>query len=86
MKRLMVRYRVRADQAAANEQYVKDVFEQLDRRQPSGVRYASFKLDDGVMRHLLTLFENELGAPPMTEEELAAASRRREQDEDEDEE
>ena len=41
---------------------------------------------DGILRHLLTLYEHELGAPPMTEEELAAANRRREADEDEDEE
>ena len=46
----------------------------------------AIKLDDGILRHLLTLYEHELGAPPMTEEELAAASRRREADEDEDEE
>lgn len=46
----------------------------------------AIKLDGGILRHLLTLYEHELGAPPMTEEELAAASRRREQDEDEDEE
>jgi small subunit ribosomal protein S6 len=45
----------------------------------------AIKLDDGVLRHLLTLYENELGAPPMSEEELAEASRRREQDDDEDE-
>jgi small subunit ribosomal protein S6 len=46
----------------------------------------AIKLDDGILRHLLTLYEHELGAPPMTEEELAAANRRREVDEDEDEE
>lgn len=46
----------------------------------------AIKLDDGILRHLLTLHEHELGAPPMSEEELAAASRRREADEDEDEE
>jgi small subunit ribosomal protein S6 len=46
----------------------------------------AIKLDDGVVRHLITLYENELGAPPMSEEELAAANRRREQDDDEDEE
>ena len=46
----------------------------------------AIKLDDGILRHLLTLYEHELGAPPMTEEELAAASRRREADEEEDEE
>jgi small subunit ribosomal protein S6 len=46
----------------------------------------AIKLDDSILRHLLTLHEHELGAPPMTEEELALASRRREADEDEDEE
>ena len=46
----------------------------------------AIKLDDGILRHLLTLHEHELGAPPMTEEELAAANRRRDADEDEEEE
>ena len=45
----------------------------------------AMKLDDGVVRYLVTLWEHEVGAPPMTEEELAAHSRRRE-DDDEDEE
>src|ERR1043165_7539053 len=46
----------------------------------------AIKLDDGIVRHLITLFEHEVGAPPMSEEELALANRRREQDDDEDEE
>src|SRR5215470_9772797 len=46
----------------------------------------AIKLDDGIIRHLITLFEHELGAPPMTEEEIAMAARRREADEDDDEE
>jgi small subunit ribosomal protein S6 len=46
----------------------------------------AIKLDDGIVRHLITLFEHEVGAPPMSEEELAAANRRREADDDEDEE
>lgn len=45
----------------------------------------AIKLDEGIIRHLLTIYEHELGAPPMTEEELAAAARRREQEDDEDE-
>jgi small subunit ribosomal protein S6 len=44
----------------------------------------SLKLDDGVVRYLITLYEHELGAPPQTEEELAAARRREEEEEDED--
>ncbi len=41
------------------------------------------KLDDGVVRYLITLYEHEVGAPPMTEEELASA-RRQDDDDDED--
>ena len=43
----------------------------------------AIKLDDGVVRHLITILDNELGAPPMTEEELA---RRARDEDDEDEE
>jgi small subunit ribosomal protein S6 len=44
----------------------------------------ALKLDEGVVRYLVTIHEHEVGAPPMSEEELAAA-RRREDDEDDDE-
>jgi small subunit ribosomal protein S6 len=43
----------------------------------------ALKLDDGVVRYLVTLFEHEVGAPPMSEEELAAARRRDDDDDDE---
>ena len=46
----------------------------------------ALKLDDGVVRYLITLHEHELGAPPMTEEELAAARKRAGDDDDDDEE
>jgi small subunit ribosomal protein S6 len=42
----------------------------------------AMKLDDGVVRYLITLYEHEVGAPPMTEEEMARAAR---QDDDDDE-
>ncbi|HEU4641412.1 MAG TPA: 30S ribosomal protein S6 [Gemmatimonadaceae bacterium] len=44
----------------------------------------ALKLDEGVVRYLVTLHEHELGAPPMTEEEIAAGRQRGEDDEDED--
>ncbi len=44
----------------------------------------ALKLDDGVIRYLITLHEHELGAPPQSEEELAAAARRDDDDDDED--
>jgi small subunit ribosomal protein S6 len=45
----------------------------------------ALKLDSSVIRYLLTLHDHEVGAPPMTEEELALAKKRAEED-DEDEE
>jgi small subunit ribosomal protein S6 len=45
----------------------------------------AIKLDESVIRHLITVFEHEVGAPPMTEEELALAKKRGD-DDDEDEE
>jgi small subunit ribosomal protein S6 len=45
----------------------------------------ALKLDEGVVRYLLTLFEHEVGAPPMTEEELALAKRRGDDDEEDEE-
>ncbi len=44
----------------------------------------SLKLDDSVVRYLITAHEHDLGAPPMTEEQLAA--RRKTDDDDDDEE
>ena len=44
----------------------------------------ALKLDGGVIRYLITLYEHELGAPPISEEEMALARRREEDDEDED--
>lgn len=43
----------------------------------------ALKLDEGVVRYLVTLHEHDLGAPPMTEEDLAKQRQRDEDDEDE---
>ena len=48
MKTLMVRYKTKKDQAAANEELVHTVYEELRARKPPGLRYATFRLDDGV--------------------------------------
>jgi quinol monooxygenase YgiN len=48
MKNALIRYRVKADKVAENEAYVAKVFEQLAEEQPAGLRYATFKLADGV--------------------------------------
>ncbi|HEX3158340.1 MAG TPA: 30S ribosomal protein S6 [Gemmatimonadaceae bacterium] len=44
----------------------------------------ALRLDDGVVRYLVSLHEHELGAPPLTEEQLAA--RKRDDDDDDEEE
>jgi small subunit ribosomal protein S6 len=44
----------------------------------------ALKLDDGVIRYLITLHEDEVGAPQMSDEDLAAAARRDDDDDDED--
>ena len=45
---VMVRHRVRPEEAARNEELVRAVFDELARERPPGLRYASFVLDDGV--------------------------------------
>jgi small subunit ribosomal protein S6 len=46
----------------------------------------ALKLDDGVIRYLITLHEHEVGAPAMSEEELALQAARRASDEDDEDE
>ena len=48
MRSILVRYRVKRDRPAENERLVKNVFEQLVREAPEGLRYFTFKLPDGV--------------------------------------
>jgi small subunit ribosomal protein S6 len=45
----------------------------------------ALKLDDGIIRYLLTLHERDLGAPELTEEQLALANARRDDDDDDEE-
>jgi hypothetical protein len=59
MKRVMVRYKVKPDQVAANEDLVRAVFDELHRERPEGFDYTTFKLDDGVtFVHIVTEHEN----------------------------
>jgi hypothetical protein len=48
MRRVMVRYKVKPDQVAVNEQLVRDVYEELHGTSPGGFHYGTFKLEDGV--------------------------------------
>jgi hypothetical protein len=63
MKQVMVRYKVKSDQVAQNEELVRAVYAELERTQPAGFRYATYRLDDGVsFVHLATV---EQGPPPL---------------------
>jgi hypothetical protein len=59
MKR-MIRYKVKADRAGENQQYVEKVFEELHRSSPAGIHYATFKQSDGVSFIHLVYFETEV--------------------------
>ena len=67
MKRMMIRYKVKADRAIENERYITGVFEQLKREKPSGLRYASFKLGDGVSFVHIVSVETADGSNPLRE-------------------
>ncbi|TQS21598.1 hypothetical protein [Microbispora sp. KK1-11] len=45
---VVVRYETRADAAAENQRLVERVFRELNETAPEGLRYAAFRLADGV--------------------------------------
>ena len=56
MKTIMVRYKTSEAQSEANETLVRAVFEELRTRAPAGIRYACYRLPDGVtFVHVATL-------------------------------
>jgi len=67
MKRTMVRYKVKAERAAENERYIAQVFEQLKRERPAGIRYAAFKLEDGVSFVHIVSYDGTDTHNPLTE-------------------
>lgn len=48
MRQVMVRYKVKPDRVEENEALVRAVYDELDRTAPAGLRYATFRQDDGV--------------------------------------
>ena len=72
MKRVMVRYKVKPDRVAENEALVRAVYEELHRSQPAGLRYATFRLDDGVSFVHIASNETEDGRSPLGDVEAFA--------------
>ncbi|MDQ1740206.1 MAG: hypothetical protein QOE53_1858 [Pseudonocardiales bacterium] len=46
-KAFVVRYEMRPETAEENQRLVENVFAELAEKQPEGIRYACFRLDDG---------------------------------------
>jgi hypothetical protein len=64
VKRVMVQYTVKPDRAAENEELVRDVYDELLRTRPDGLRYATFRMPDGAS--FLHLVETEDGHDPLS--------------------
>jgi hypothetical protein len=69
MGQVMVRYKVKADRAAENEELVRAVYDELQRTVPTGLRYATFRLDDGVTFVHFASIETEDGNRALPEAE-----------------
>ncbi len=67
MKRVMVRYKVKPDRATENEELVRAVYDELQRTDPAGFRYATFQLDDGVSFVHVASIETEDGRSPLSD-------------------
>ena len=72
MRRVIVRYRVKADQVEANEELVRAVYEELARTGPEGFRYATFKQEDGVSFVHIASVDTADGRNPLAEVEAFA--------------
>ena len=63
----VIRYRTKPEQADENERLIREVFAELASKDPEGLHYATFRLDDGVsFVHVAVLDgdENPLASSP----------------------
>ena len=70
MRQVMVRYKVKPDRVEENEQLVRAVYDELAATGPAGLRYATFRLDDGVSFVHMASVEGERN--PLAESEAFA--------------
>ena len=69
MRQVMVRYKVKPDRAADNEELVRAVYGELEQTQPAGLRYATFLLADGVTFVHLAAIDTDDGQSPLSDVE-----------------
>lgn len=67
MSQVMVRYKVKPEQATRNEDLVRRVYEELDRTAPAGLHYATFIQEDGVSFVHVASIETADGRNPLME-------------------
>ena len=67
MKQVLVRYKVKPDRAKENTEFIQNVFTELKQNSPEGLRYASFKLEDGISFVHIASIETESGNNPLAE-------------------
>ena len=83
MRQVMVRYKVKPDLAKENERLVRAVYDELEHSAPAGLRYATFKLEDGVSFVHLASIETDDGHNPLQDsaafKRFQAKSRERQQ-------
>ncbi len=60
----VVRYTTKPESAEENARLIRDVFAELAEQQPDGLRYAAFRLDDGVSFVHVALLDAEVN--PLT--------------------
>ncbi|RWC29511.1 hypothetical protein [Mesorhizobium sp.] len=53
MKRHLIRYKTKPERTDENERLVKAVFQELREKSPDGVRYMTWRSDDGTFVHLV---------------------------------
>jgi hypothetical protein len=65
MSQQLIRYTTKPEHAARNEELIRAVYEELHRTHPDGLRYAAFKLGDGVTFVHLVQHEHGDGPSPL---------------------
>ncbi len=63
----VVRYRTKPDRADENQALIERVFAELAADQPEGLRYASFRLEDGVSFLHVASVDTADGTNPLTQ-------------------
>ena len=69
----VVRYRSKPDRADENQALIEQVFAELDTARPEGLRYASFRLADGVSFVHVAEVDTDDGTNPLTRTPAFAA-------------